>query len=41
LRRAAATVIAGVDERLHAQLGAGSADALGGTLWTLLRAAGG
>ena len=39
LARAAASVIAGVDERLRAQIGAESADALGGTLWTLLRAA--
>jgi len=39
LQRAAANVIAGVDERLRAQIGAESADALGSTLWTLLRAA--
>ena len=39
LARAAASVIAGVDERLRAQIGAESADALGGTLWTLLGAA--
>jgi DNA-binding MarR family transcriptional regulator len=39
LHRAGTNVIAEVDERLGAQLGAEATDALGGALWTLLRAA--
>jgi DNA-binding MarR family transcriptional regulator len=39
LHRAGTSIIAGIDERLRAQLGPEAADALGGTLWTVLRAA--